>query len=136
METIRRLIEWTALAIQLLAVAVIVVAILAGLWPRGLLRTRSAAERLDAFSSYKQRMGRGLLLGLELLLAADIVGTVSFRPTLEELSALGLLAVIRSFLSWSLDVEVEGCWPWRTRAELRRLGGDRRRSSTELSARE
>ena len=49
--------------------------------------------------------------------AADIVGTVVLTPTVESLTALGLLALIRSFLSWSLDVEIEGCWPWRMRRE-------------------
>lgn len=117
METMRRLIEWVAISIEMLAVAVIVGAIIAAARPRGMLRIGTRLERRDALSSYKQRMGRGLLLGLELLLAADIIGTVALPPTLQSLAALGLLALIRSFLSWSLDVEIDGCWPWRARAE-------------------
>lgn len=117
MQAVRELIEWVALSIEVLAVAVIVGAIVMAAVSGS--RTRTDAERSDIFSAYKRRMGRGLLLGLELLLAADIIGTVALTPTLESLAALGLLAAIRSFLSWSLDVEIDGCWPWRMRAEGR-----------------
>jgi uncharacterized membrane protein len=118
-ESIRWLMEWAALSIELLAVVVIISAIVLATMPGGWGRSR-AAEATDAFSGYKQRMGRGLLLGLELLLAADIIGTIASEATLENLAALGLLAVIRSFLSWSLEVEIDGCWPWRAQAERRR----------------
>jgi uncharacterized membrane protein len=118
-RTIRHLIEWVALSIEVLAVLVIVGALLAATMPRGVLRTHVGAGPLDPFSSYKQRMGRGLMLGLELLLTADIIDTVALKPTLESLAALGLLALIRSFLSWSLEVEIEGRWPWRAKAETR-----------------
>lgn len=117
MTTVRHLIEWVALSIEVLAVVVIVSSIvLAVISGR---RWRTNAVRSDIFTDYKRRMGRGLLLGLELLLAADIIGTVALTPTLESLASLGLLAVIRSFLSWSLDVEIDGCWPWQMRAEGR-----------------
>ena len=118
METVRELIEWVALSIELLAVVVIVGSIVVAVGGR----VRTDSVRSDIFTDYKRRMGRGLLLGLELLLAADIVGTVALTPTLESLASLGLLAVIRSFLSWSLDVEIDGCWPWRMRAEARSEG--------------
>lgn len=130
MEIMRRLIEWISLSIEMLAVAVIVAAIIAAVRPRGMLRIGRSSERSDAFSSYKQRMGRGLLLGLELLLAADIVGTVATPPTLQSLASLGLLALIRSFLSWSLDVEIDGCWPWRARAEASLVDKSEARSRT------
>jgi uncharacterized membrane protein len=118
MQAVRQLIEWVALSIEVLAVAVIVGAIIVAVISGG--RWRTDAVRSDIFTDYKRRMGRGLLLGLELLLAADIIGTVALTtPTLQSLASLGLLAVIRSFLSWSLDVELDGCWPWRMRAEGR-----------------
>lgn len=117
MQAVRELIEWVALSIEVLAVAVIVGAIVMAAVSGG--RSRPQSGPSDIFSVYKRRMGRGLLLGLELLLAADIIGTVALTPTLESLASLGLLAVIRSFLSWSLDVEMDGCWPWRMRAEAR-----------------
>jgi uncharacterized membrane protein len=128
--SVREVIEWVALSIEMLAVIVIVGAVIMAATPSGMLRTRSQVERGDAFSAYKQRMGRGLLLGLELLLAADIIGTVALPPTLQSLAALGLLALIRSFLSWSLDVEIDGCWPWRARAEASLVEKSETRSRT------
>jgi uncharacterized membrane protein len=56
-----------------------------------------------------------MLLGLEILVAADIVRTVALEATLESVGILGLLVLIRTFLSWSLDVELEGRWPWQAR---------------------
>jgi uncharacterized membrane protein len=53
------------------------------------------------------------LLGLEFLVAADIIRTVALEPTMQNVIILGLLVVIRTFLSWSLVVEIEGRWPWR-----------------------
>lgn len=117
MGPVRQLIEWVALSIEVLAVLVIVGAIVMAAVSGG--RSHTESVRSDIFSDYKRRMGRGMLLGLELLLAADIIGTVALTPTLQSLASLGLLAVIRSFLSWSLDVEIDGCWPWRMRAEAR-----------------
>jgi uncharacterized membrane protein len=117
MEAMKAVIEWVELLIELLAVVVIVAAIILALVPRR--QATGVTEPSDLFSNYKRRMGRGLLLGLELLLAADIISTVALTPTLESLAALGLLALIRTFLSWSLDVEIDGCWPWRVRSAER-----------------
>jgi uncharacterized membrane protein len=58
-----------------------------------------------------------LLLGLELLVAADVVRTVALEPTLNNVAILGLLVVVRTFLSWSMSVEVEGRWPWQRRTD-------------------
>lgn len=66
-----------------------------------------------ALRLYRANLGRGILLGLELLVAADIIGTVAITPSLESLSVLGLIVLIRTFLSFSLEVEIEGRWPWR-----------------------
>jgi uncharacterized membrane protein len=54
-----------------------------------------------------------VLLGLDLLIAADIIRTVTLDPTLENVAALGLLVVVRTFLSWALVLEAEGRWPWQ-----------------------
>lgn len=109
--TIPELIELISAVIEMFAVLVIVGAVLLAFVPHGLLRSRAG---VDIVSGYKQRMGKGLLLGLELLLAADIISTVG-EPTIQGLLTLGLLALIRSFLSWSLEVEIEGRWPWQPR---------------------
>jgi uncharacterized membrane protein len=66
-----------------------------------------------AFHHYRANLGRGILLGLELLVAADIIGTVAITPSLENLAVLGLIVLIRTFLSFSLQVEIEGHLPWR-----------------------
>jgi len=72
-----------------------------------------------AMPSYLADLGRGILLGLEflvaadILLAADIIGTVALAPTFHSLGVLGLIITIRTFLSFSLEVEIEGRWPWK-----------------------
>ena len=73
------------------------------------------------YLEYKHALGRALLLGLEILVAADVIRTVALEPTWNNIAALGLLVVVRTFLSWSLVVEIDGHWPWRqghTGAEL------------------
>ena len=72
----------------------------------------------ERYEAYKFRIGRSLLLGLEVLVAADIVKTIGLDLTVESLGVLAVLVLIRTFLSWSLTVEIEGRWPWqRGRAE-------------------
>lgn len=66
-----------------------------------------------AYHLYRVSLGRAILLGLEFLVAADIIGTVAIEPTLERLAVLGGIVLIRTFLSISLEVEIEGRWPWR-----------------------
>lgn len=66
----------------------------------------------EAYKRYRANLGRGILLGLELLVAADIVGTVAVTPTFESLGVLAAIVLIRTFLSVSLEVEIEGRWPW------------------------
>ncbi|HZH25645.1 MAG TPA: DUF1622 domain-containing protein [Azospirillaceae bacterium] len=68
-----------------------------------------------AFRGYRANLGRAILLGLELLVAADIVGTVAVTPSFQSLGVLAVIVLIRTFLSFSLEVEIEGHWPWRRR---------------------
>ena len=65
------------------------------------------------FQQFRQDLGRGILLGLEFLVAADIVRTVAVKPTLDSVMVLGLIVLIRTFLSMSLQMELEGRWPWQ-----------------------
>ncbi|MBA4191579.1 MAG: hypothetical protein C0467_26670 [Planctomycetaceae bacterium] len=67
----------------------------------------------EGYRQFRQDLGRGILLGLEFLVAADIIRTVAVTPTLEGVLVLGLIVVIRTFLSISLQVELEGRWPWQ-----------------------
>lgn len=98
-----------ALGIEALAVAVIVLAIAFGTI-RFLVRLTT--QPLDAYQSYKSRLAKALLLGLEFLIAADIVRTVAQEATLHNVAVLGAIVLVRTFLSWSLVVEAEGRWPW------------------------
>lgn len=78
-------------------------------------RLTFAGRREAAYDSMRSLFGRAVLLGLEILVAADLIRTVTVQLTLTNLAVLGLLVAIRTFLSWSLDVELEGVWPWRKR---------------------
>lgn len=66
-----------------------------------------------AYRDLRRRLGRAILLGLEFLVAADIIGTVLVSPTLANAAALGVVVLIRTFLSWSLELEIDGRWPWQ-----------------------
>ena len=78
-------------------------------------RAVSADDRVRAFENYRANLGRGILLGLELLVAADIIFTITSELTLESVGLLGLVIVIRTFLSFSLETEIEGVFPWKRR---------------------
>jgi uncharacterized membrane protein len=66
-----------------------------------------------AYRRYRQDLGRAILLGLEFLVAGDIIRTVVVAPTLENVVVLGLIVLIRTFLSMALELELEGHWPWQ-----------------------
>jgi uncharacterized membrane protein len=110
-------IEIAALGIEVLAVLIIVVAMF---YSTGHFLIQAAVRRGVMRKQYEQlkiNLGRSLLLGLEILVAADVVRTVALEATLQSVAALGLLVLIRTFLSWALVVEIEGRWPWQARAE-------------------
>jgi uncharacterized membrane protein len=107
-------IEFAIRAIEGLAVAIIALSVfvftLRFVYYMLVRRGRSA----EAFTQYKHGLGKALLLALELLVAADVVRTVVLAFTLSNVAALGLLVLVRTFLSWSLVVEIEGRWPWQS----------------------
>ena len=72
------------------------------------------SDRQGSYSRFREELGRSILLGLELLVAADIIRTVAITPTLSSVLVLGLIVVIRTFLSFSLELEITGRWPWQT----------------------
>jgi uncharacterized membrane protein len=109
-------IEIAALAIEILAVGIIVAATLYAT-VRFLVRAASRRGETGLYQQLKHSLGRSLLLGLEILVAADVVRTVALEATLESVAVLGLLVLIRTFLSWALVVEMEGRWPWQPRSE-------------------
>ena len=74
---------------------------------------KSQADALNAYRVCRQDLGRAILLGLEFLVAEDIIRTVVVHPTLDNLIVLALIVLIRTFLSITLQLEVEGHWPWQ-----------------------
>jgi uncharacterized membrane protein len=81
----------------------------------------SEGTRHDAYRQLRQRLGRVILLGLEVLIVGDIVRTIVVDPTIESVAVLGLIVVIRIVLSFSLEIEMDGTWPWN-RWRLDRAG--------------
>jgi uncharacterized membrane protein len=108
-ETFTAFVERVGLVIDGAGVIVIVVGLLVALLKYVLDGGRSA----DPFRQLRQDLGRGILLGLEFLVAADIIRTVAVTPTLQSVLVLGMIVVIRTFLSMALQVEVEGRLPWQ-----------------------
>ena len=108
-------VERGAWSIELLAVGIIIgFTLIATInWFYQMLAHRQLI--VAQYQRYRDRLGRSLLLGLEILVAADVVRTVALEPTLINILGLGLLVVIRTFLSWSIVLEIEGRWPWEPR---------------------
>jgi uncharacterized membrane protein len=77
------------------------------------LRTVRRQEHQSVYRSYRQAVGRAILLGLEILVAADIIRTVAASPTFRSVGVLAIIVAIRTFLSMSLQLELEGRWPWQ-----------------------
>jgi uncharacterized membrane protein len=107
METMTNWIEGVGTAIDVFGVAVILLGILLATWRYLARRSKNAYHR------YRTELGSSLLLGLEILVAADIVKTIAIQPSLVSIAVLGLLVIVRTFLSWTLSLEVEGRWPWQ-----------------------
>jgi uncharacterized membrane protein len=76
---------------------------------------RARQEEGGAYEFFRRRLGRAILLGLEFLVAADIIRTVAVTPTGESVAVLGGIVLIRTFLSFSLQLEMTGAWPWQQR---------------------
>ncbi|MFF0813817.1 DUF1622 domain-containing protein [Rhodococcus sp. NPDC003318] len=97
--------------VDLVGVAVIVVGGAVASWiALSTSRTRPGAP---VYVPYRRNLGRSILLGLEFLVAADIIKTVAVTPTFTSVGVLALIVLIRTFLSWSLQLEISGRWPWQ-----------------------
>jgi len=106
------LVEATGRAIDAAGIAILIVGALIALSLYvGHLRGGTAPS--DAYRQLRRNLGRAILLGLELLVAADIIKTVAISPTIESVAALGLIVLVRSFLSMTLELEIDGHWPWQ-----------------------
>ena len=107
-----RCVAWTATAIEAAGIGILVVGLLIATLIF-LSRTARRGGFEDAYHCYRADLGRAILLGLEFLVAADIIGTVAVDPTFESVGVLAVIVAIRTFLSFSLEAEIEGHWPWR-----------------------
>jgi uncharacterized membrane protein len=120
MPSFKAVVEGVGLGIDALGVAAIVLGLLVAV-------VRFAAPRRwgtdRSYRAFRQDIGRGILLGLEFLVAADIIRTVAVSPTVQSVLVLGLIVLIRTFLSMALQVELEGRWPWQ-RDRRERAGTD------------
>ncbi len=115
----QELIELVGKGVDAGGVAILVVGVLVStvLALRMLVRRESGA-----YESYRRLLGRSILLGLEFLVAADIIRTVAVTPTFRSVGLLAAIVVIRTFLSFSLELEITGRWPWQKNPEARKPG--------------
>ena len=125
MSEAHAIIEQLAKLLEMAGVAIILIGVLlATIW-----FVRAGFSSHDwrlSYEQYRANLGRGILLGLELLVGADIIGTITAPLTFESVGLLAIIVMIRTFLSFSLETEIEGCWPWRRAA--RRAEGEAGRS--------
>jgi len=76
---------------------------------------RRANDPTETYQRYRHGLGRAILLGLEILIVADIIRTIAIEPTFASLGILAIIVLVRTFLSWTLELELEGRWPWQQR---------------------
>jgi uncharacterized membrane protein len=107
METISRAFEWIAIAVLILAFFLTLVGVARDL--------RNGASAGATYRRGREIFGRGILVGLEVLVAADLIRTLAVQPTLENIGVLGLIVVVRILLGFALDIEIDGVLPWRKR---------------------
>ena len=109
-ETVGEFVDFAGVAVMVIGALISIPLALRGHQPRKL---PAGAEKLTLYRSYRQLLGRSILLGLELLVAADIIRTVAVTPTFESVGVLAVIVLIRTFLSFSLELEITGRWPWQ-----------------------
>jgi uncharacterized membrane protein len=125
-EQIHAYVDLLAKALELFGVAIVV----GGIVQATVVFIRDGQRANDwsaAYVSYRANIGRGILLGLELLVGADIISTITAPLTVESVGLLAGIVLIRTFLSFALETEIEGCWPWRRAAKDAAEGGTDRR---------
>ena len=121
--TFTEFMERAAQAFEVFAVAVLIVGMVWSLlYSAWVWRTSGKGRR--GYALLREFFGGVLLLGVEILVAADLIRTVAVTPTLESVGVLGLIVLIRTFLSFSLEVELTGRWPWKARTAADPSDGD------------
>ena len=121
-EMFRNVVEQVGLAIDAAGVLVVV----AGIVMAAIRLLTQPSAPMGKYKQFRQDLGRGILLGLEFLVAAAIIRTVAVTPTLESVLVLGLIVLIRTFLSLALQMEVEGRLPWQAeKSGMEQTGGQK-----------
>ena len=131
-ETFSHLMDHVAQGFEALGAAVLVAGFV---WSfvLAVVAWRRSGRLATSYVALRSAFGGTLLLGLEVLVAADLVRTVAVAPTLDNVLVLGLIVLIRTVLSFSLETEIEGVAPWR-RARLSGVGGIRQATASALSS--
>jgi len=111
-EQILEFLDHAGVAISLFAVAVIICSFIIATWRYA--KQFQIDDRSQNFGRFKKELGSGLLLGLEILVLADVIETMTAPPTFQSLSILASIVVIRTAVSWTLTLEIEGRWPWQS----------------------
>ena len=112
--TFQAIVEWVVHGLEAMGIAVVSVGGSAAMI--NFARRAMAGDAFEAESSVlRERLARATLLGLEFLVAADIIRTVAVEPTFRGVGVLAVIVAVRTFLSFTLDVELEGRWPWQDR---------------------
>ena len=131
-DAFTRLMGHVAQGFEVLGAVILVVGVVVS-FGLAAVTVRRTGWSTDAYLVLRQAFGGTLLLGLEILVAADLVHTVAVEPSLENVLVLGLIVVIRTFLSFSLETEIEGVAPWR-RAMTGGAGTLRRATASALES--
>jgi uncharacterized membrane protein len=108
--TFVEVVDFVARALEGAGVAVIVIGALVAT----VLAVRGLVRREPTYDRFREQLGRSILIGLEFLVAGDICRTVAVTPTLENVAILGAIVFVRTFLSFSLELEITGRWPWQS----------------------
>lgn len=115
-EFVKPIAEWAVAIIELVGIVILAALPLYALLRAAVVLFRRG-ESSAAYKDLRQRVGRGILLGLEFLVAADIIHTVAIELTFETVGVLAIIVLIRTFLSFTLEAELEGRWPWQAEKE-------------------
>ena len=112
LEMVKPIAEWGAAFMEVLGISIIVLLAIYSIILGTVLMLKQGEMEI-AFREIRQRLGQGILLGLEFLVAADIIYTVAVELTFKTVGVLAIIVVIRTFLSFSLELELTGSWPWQ-----------------------
>jgi uncharacterized membrane protein len=107
-----RIVLWFVYSLELIGVSIIILGVVISFY-YFLVDSLARRDLELGYHDFRAKLGRAILLGLEFLVAADIINTVAIDPTLENLGILAIIISIRVFLSFALEVEIEGRWPWQ-----------------------